>query len=286
MGTKDIVEKHLEEYNDVFADIVNVLLFDGKTIVKESELENGLTKSQYKADTSKVHEQERDVSKFWKNGLIKIAIYGLENQTLIDNDMPLRVMGYDGQSYRSQLLADENGQKTKDRYPVATLVLYFGNKHWTGARSLYDVLNIPEEMKPFVSDYKINVFEIAYLDEEHVNMFTSDFKYVADYFVQMRKNKDYIPSNETMKHVDAVLKIMSVLTNDNRFVEAQNEAQGGLKSMCEVLDRTEKKGAEKERFSAIERMLKDGKKPEQIAEFCGYAIEEVLAVQKEVLRLV
>lgn len=72
-------------------------------------------------------------------------------------------------------------------------------------------------------------------------MFTSDFKYVADYFVQMRKNKDYIPSKETMKPVDAVLKIMSVLTNDNRFIEAQDDAQGGLKSMCEVLDRTEKR---------------------------------------------
>ena len=29
MGEKDIAEKTLEAYNDVFADIVNVLLFDG-----------------------------------------------------------------------------------------------------------------------------------------------------------------------------------------------------------------------------------------------------------------
>lgn len=29
MGEKDIAEKVLEDYNDVFADIVNVLLFQG-----------------------------------------------------------------------------------------------------------------------------------------------------------------------------------------------------------------------------------------------------------------
>ena len=42
MGAKDIAEKHLEELNDVFADIVNVLLFDGEQLVKENELETFL----------------------------------------------------------------------------------------------------------------------------------------------------------------------------------------------------------------------------------------------------
>lgn len=39
MSEKDIAEKTLEAYNDVFADIVNGLLFDGKEVVKEEELE-------------------------------------------------------------------------------------------------------------------------------------------------------------------------------------------------------------------------------------------------------
>ena len=30
MGSKDITEKTLEAYNDVFADIINVLLFNGE----------------------------------------------------------------------------------------------------------------------------------------------------------------------------------------------------------------------------------------------------------------
>ena len=40
VGQKDIAEKILEAYNDVFSDIVNVLLFNGEQILKENELED------------------------------------------------------------------------------------------------------------------------------------------------------------------------------------------------------------------------------------------------------
>lgn len=50
MGQKDIAEKILEAYNDVFSDIVNVLLFNGDQILKENELEDQAPKSAYKAD--------------------------------------------------------------------------------------------------------------------------------------------------------------------------------------------------------------------------------------------
>lgn len=69
---KDIAEKNLEAWNDVFADIVNVLLFRGKRIVREEELETDTKDSMLKADGN-LHEQERDVSKFWKNGEIRIC---------------------------------------------------------------------------------------------------------------------------------------------------------------------------------------------------------------------
>ena len=88
MAQKDIAEKTLEAYNDVFADIVNGLLFNGEQVIKEDELEAESELSVYKVD-GKLHEQERDVAKYWKNGEIRIAFYGLENQTAVDPDMPL-----------------------------------------------------------------------------------------------------------------------------------------------------------------------------------------------------
>ena len=48
MGRKDIEEKMFEDYNDVFADIVNVLLFGGKQVIRPSELENSKDKSRFK----------------------------------------------------------------------------------------------------------------------------------------------------------------------------------------------------------------------------------------------
>ena len=39
VAEKDIAQKILEAYNDVFADIVNVLLFDGKEVIRPDELE-------------------------------------------------------------------------------------------------------------------------------------------------------------------------------------------------------------------------------------------------------
>lgn len=38
MGIKDLTEKILEDYNDIFADIVNVLVFKGKQRIKPENL--------------------------------------------------------------------------------------------------------------------------------------------------------------------------------------------------------------------------------------------------------
>ena len=238
MGEKDIAEKILMDNDDVFADVVNGLIFDGKPIVEEINLSNMKDKSQYKI-SGKLHEQERDVAKVIECDGVKIMYVGIENQTDIDTDETIRVIGYDGTSYRGQLLG-ENEKK----YPVVTLVLYFGERKWSRNKTLYETLDIPENIKPFVNDYKINVFEIAYMTPEEVEKFTSDFKIVADYFVQKRMKKDYKPINKVIKHVDELLKLMTVLTGDSRFEEQIKEMhkEEGEVRMCEVLDKIENRG--------------------------------------------
>ena len=240
MAEKDITEKNLEALNDVFADIVNVLLFKGEQVITEKDLEADTTKSMFKAD-GKIHEQERDVSKFWKNGEIRISILGIENQTAQDSDMPLRVISYDGASYKQQLL-DKNQKK---RYPVATLVLYFGTEEkWSKAKHLYDCFEIPEKLKPFVNDYKINVFNIAFLSPKTISMFKSDFKIIAEYFRAKRLNQKYKGSQEKLKHANETLKMFSALTGDNSFEKVYNEGnskKGGI-TMCDVVERIRNDG--------------------------------------------
>ena len=240
MAEKDITEKNLEVLNDVFADIVNVLLFKGEQVINEKDLEADTTKSMFKAD-GKIHEQERDVSKFWKNGEIRISILGIENQTAQDSDMPLRVISYDGASYKQQLL-DKNQKK---RYPVATLVLYFGTEEkWSKAKHLYDCFEVPVKLKPFVNDYKINVFNIAFLSPKTIAMFKSDFKIIAEYFRAKRLNQKYKGSKEKLKHANETLKMFSALTGDNSFEKVYNEGnskKGGI-TMCDVVERIRNDG--------------------------------------------
>ena len=214
-----------------------------------------MAKSQYKADDNVIHEQERDVAKYWtdKNCYIRLALLGVENQLAIDMDMPLRVIGYDGSSYRDEMNQDKivideaTGKKHKirhERYPVVTSVLYFGKTPWKKPLRLYDVLKISDELKPFVSDYKINLIDVPRLTGEQVEKFTSDFQIIADYFVQLNESNDYVPKDKTIKHADSFLKLMSVLTQDDKYVEMGKKISNEREefNMCKVLDKVEARG--------------------------------------------
>ena len=177
MGAKDITEKTLESYSDVFADIINVLMFRGARIIREEEL--------------------------------------------------------------------------RDR------------------------LQIPDGFKTYVSDYQINLFEIAYLTDEQLDMFESDFRIVADYFVQMRKNREYQPEPRPIRHVRETLHMLSVLTGDSRFEDVNNEGREGVHTMCEVLDRVEKRGEKRGEQRGLEKGIK-----QMIIRMhkSGYSIEQIARV--------
>ena len=218
MGEKDITEKILEDHNDVFADIINGLIFAGEQRILPESLENTAVHSQYKADDEKVHELERDVVKYWKDQDVQLAICGIENQSSVEKYMPFRIIGYDGTAYRSQLQ-----DKRKEILPVMTIVLYFGTEHrWYGKRNIKGLMKIPEGLDDYINDYKMQVFEVAWLTEEQISRFRSDFKIVANFFVQKRKNKDYIPDDPT-----------------------EIKQKKGVRSMCDVAERLEKMGIAK-----------------------------------------
>lgn len=185
MGEKDISEKLLADYEDVFADIVNVLLFHGERRVHPDSLRSTKTVSHYKADDSRLHEQERDILKAWTDGRIQIALLGLEHQTEPEKQMAVRVIGYEGANYRSQYKAKQ------------------------------------------------------------INMFQSDFRVVARYFSEKRKNKNYVPHDKTiLRHIDAVLKLLAVMSGDHRYetILADPEQKGKVNTMDDALTRVINEG--------------------------------------------
>ena len=269
MGEKELTQKALEAYNDVFADIVNVLLFKGEQVVRPEELEDQTPKAIYKAD-DKIRNIERDVAKKWVKNNIRIACIGLENQTKADPYMPLRVLGYDGVEYQRQLRNLKTGGKPS---PVVTLVLYFDyQKRWKSSTSLTEALEVPEILRPYVTDAKINLFEIAWLSNKQVNQFRSDFREVARYFTQMREDGEYRPSDDELQHIQSVLQLLNVMDRDHRFETAVNERKAGKEArtmsewLTRVINESEAKGMaqgmakgmEKGEIKTLADLVRDG----------------------------
>lgn len=166
MGKKDLGEKRLEDYADVFADIVNVLAFHGERLLKEEDIVPGPTESIYTDETGTLRSQYRDVLKYDRKGETVISVIGLENQSRVDRDMVLRVMKYNAASYQSQI-----DQGEAFRRPVFTLVLYFGNKRWSGPKTVTEALKLDDisygkYAGELVMDGRLNVYEIAFLPKE------------------------------------------------------------------------------------------------------------------------
>ncbi len=227
----DPSEKLLEDYADVFSDIVNVLVYQGESVVKPENLRDGPTASMYKTIYGRLRQKNRDVLKFDMEHGVEVRVYGLENQSKSSNIMPVRVMGvtvqiplellrhtaiwnrfamgrmpatatysygqrgeradlselllmgYDFSSYDRDILRKKAENKAAGHEadyaaelwpeqklcPVVTLVLYFGAEPWSGPTSLVDMLNLPDNLKGYVSDYHINLVQVAFLEDEVIS---------------------------------------------------------------------------------------------------------------------
>ena len=232
MGEKDILEKKLLMFNDVFADFVNGIMFDGKDVVKEDELVDLSGWSHYKSDDSKHRFQDRDVVKLWKKENVVISLIGIENQDIPDKNMVFRVISYDGASYRTQLVEKERRKRTKktnktdlrtDIYPVITFVIYYGEEEWKHETTLHKRLNLGSELKHYVSDYSINLIDLKKLSEDDINKFKKDFKLIADYMVKGSKHKaDRIDLN----HPEEVSELILRLTGEELPIPIESEEGG------------------------------------------------------------
>ena len=273
MGEKDLTEKKLEDYPEVFADIMNVLVMK-KNYIQPELLTDGPTESVYKAE-GKNRRQFRDISKYYKEAEINIASLGIENQTQEDRDMPIRIMGYDYGQYRHQI------DIGNERFPSITIVLNFSDKKWSEPKHLKELFHIPEELEEIVQDYQVRVYDIAYLEDEVINEFTSTFKHVAHFFKNKRKNKDYRPLDEKIdeRHLTAFLDLLSAFTGDEKYREMEDiilekQKEGKVITMCTVVERFMEEGRKEGREEGREEGLIQGM-IETYQEF-GLSEEEII----------
>ena len=137
-----------------------------------------------------------------------LAILVVENQTKVDYRMVIRAMLSESMAYEKQwkklkekwikrlkrkqrtekerLTSDEflSGMRKADKFiPVITIVVYYGKeKPWDGARTLHELLDVKgneEKIFPFISNYRLNLFD--YHEYEEFGQFHSELQTVFEF---------------------------------------------------------------------------------------------------------
>lgn len=256
--SKDVTQKNLEGFPDVAADILNVLIYGGKQVVKARCLYPAPTETEYAAPGSVLRDQLEDVSKYEVHeGKIQVQ-YLLANQSGTDGGMILRKAGYVGAIYREQY-----DGKVKDRFPVVSLLLYWGEERWRTACSIRELFRGKElslKLWKLVDDCKLHVFEMRNLPPEVRELFTSDMRLVVDYLAE----GDGFRSDRPVVHKEALVRLLRALGGDTNVEDtAQILAEMNVKeedkiTMCELFDQYTRRGRKEGREEGMRAGLSEG----------------------------
>ena len=161
MGKPDEYFYNYLDDNARFADQMNGTLFQGRQVVKPEDLEPADAQAVYLGREAGGRENFKaivDKARMWKGRLVHIRLRH-------DREKDLKI-GTD--EFFSGMARDEKF------VPVITLVVYCGTEHrWDGAKCLYEVLDIDDEVKAYVTNYKLNLYdchEHDTFDEYHTGL--------------------------------------------------------------------------------------------------------------------
>ena len=147
----------------------------------------------------------------------------------------------------------------------------------------------------------MEVFDIAFLEDDVIELFTSDFKLVAKFFKYKRLGKYDFLENEAIKHVQEFIDFLKVFTDDDRYNDIKQkilemQKNGRSITLCTIAQTFEDRGIEKglkkgiekgikqERINRIQIMIKKGKSKEEILDW-DYTEEEYAEAEHKLLQL-
>lgn len=258
----DLPLKQLLSSNARYADLINVIAFDGNFTISEKdvcECDSNLS-SYFPSSSVEYLNKSRDIVRKIILG-IHCAIIGIENQHYIDNSMVIRSLCYDALEYDKQLQQHKrqhrklkdlsskeylSGVSPSDSYaPVITFVLKtFEDNIPTDLHSLINFnrfdKNTATLLKKYTNNYIINIIDIRAID---YNKCTTDLKQVLG-FLANDKNidslKDFIRNNKDafQSLPEDAYEAISALSGESALLDIKNhsERKGGSVNMCKALD--------------------------------------------------
>ncbi len=276
----DTLARKVITKNEIFADVVNYFIFDGKEKIKSDDLKE--LDTAFKDKVKDIDKQRfRDI---YKEVVIKTdskntyLLVGIENQSVVDNRMLLRCLEYNIMSYYKQLDDIENKNKNVKikLKPVITFVLYFGTKKWTGPKSLYEMLDLEfEEIKGFITNPKLYLISPNEIDDNNINKFNSELRTILKYIkyskrktklrdVMSKDDKFNEMSNDSVKLLSAVTKT-KIKTNEEE----------GVVNMCKAIDDMMKDAKLEAKIEAAINLYKNGASLELISKSLGMSINKL-----------
>lgn len=288
MGDQDRPGKLFMACRDVFAELVNVLVYQGEKVLAEERMYPGPTESVYPRKATELAGQFQDYSMYEVVQGEVHALYTVENQSRVDRRMVLRHAGYEGAAYRRQYRKGKEeghsltgqpseGQSQKGQisveqppeeydsaeeegiYPVISLGLNWGEKRWTAATTIPDLLNYPVHRgaEDYLDRNRMHVFDMRFLDREERSLFEGDMRVILDY---LSDRESLIRRRQKLRNPEEVMRMLHALSGDTRYLENITIMKGeGGSVVCDLLDEMVNKGIEIGKQEGIEEGIEIGK---------------------------
>lgn len=303
MSRKDVLSKNYIGQKEVFADLVNLALFCGKEVVKAEKV--------IELDSS-IKMKRRDLLRRCILQKRKELIVGIENQSVVDPSMPIRVLCYDAEIYERQIEEKRKENKGKglkggeylsgirftDRLdPVITIVLNLSEERWCGPRDVKEMLH----SKEIVNGYEIRVIEPRELTEEKLKRCKSEvwkFLQVLKYYQEEEKMIECLKRKEYEEVGEETAKMIEEFVG----IKTNHIVKEGKVNMCRVMESYTKKcrlegkkegermgvekGKKEEKLHTAKRMLETGLTEEVILKCCLITKKELKVLMENTVKSV
>ena len=232
--------------NDIyFASFSNAILFDGKQVIRPERLvryENDM--SLIIDDTKSAEDKKRRRDIVVKTDVDGVCcLLSIEHQSTIDKNMVIRCGNYEMLEYLKQL----KNKKLKRLVPQVIIVFYTGPKKWKGPLTLSDYLDIPEELKEYVNDWKIKVVDVKEIDTTIQEMYKGNFEGLHRRIKMNRDNFIYaaiitgsldlirdLPEGDEIDMCEGMERMAEGFRNEGRKEGERREKKTALLSLLKV----------------------------------------------------
>ena len=261
VGQKDIL---LKDYftPDIFADAINAILYDGKSVVTPERMRTIDIETQRVEDENgnvTADTRLRDSAKVVEVDDAIYCLFAIEHQSVEDYTMPLRIMEYDVREYLRQVKSNK-GVQVRIK-PIITIVMYWKADKWNQPVSVKDMFDKNtvrwleyNGLGGYIQDYRMHLFEPGAVKEEDLEKFKTELKDVIAYVKYSKSTEALKDYNEKYKPDlnKSTVTLINELTNSKYvFIEGKERLD-----MCEAFEGLIEEGRAKGKAEELKEKYK------------------------------